>query len=1020
MSIVARGCTLFIAVSDASATPPYRVENRSRTTSIEVRANLRPRDGGAADSTPRPGALLAHLPPASWASVAPVASKADERGSPLVLSSNDVFRVCVGAVPPKKGGRAWEQSEGFGAGGEGHGCEGGDGDGSGGRVLSAQPSKGVAWRAYSLHDVRHLPALTVPYALSRAASSRHHKARQQRRQHFHQLLLQAPLSQLPSWECDGPSSELQVMVRLQQRTRVLVLSDHELDFNAEAMDLAPKLIRLDAQLDAVGLVFIDEGGASGRPQELMHMAMRKVRLELALPTSRFDPASSASEDQPGRRDTELTFSIGLVQIDNLLPSTTYPVVLQTPRCHHDGTSTRVFGGGIGGDGRGKTTRGRGTADASGGGAVAAVRLLVRRRASGQLQDVVIELKPIDLAMEASFLVRLGHLLAGGGESSTRIVASLNRAARRGVSSRALEERLGAFLAAPPDWSQRVPFYCDTLRISGVELTVSSRLDVDMGSELLLMSTSSNAAGSSSSSSERNEHAQGDSEWFGITSLPIVSNLLELLMVLIKGIGANLANISGVPFQFDELRFEHPLCTKSELAYNLLQRMSWQAAAQLGKLLGHSEMLGNPVGMLFEIGTGVTGGLQGVGRGIARGDGDQIVMGGRQLMGSVVGGAAGLGARLTGSLHSIVQRLTESIHRALLGLESEGYDKIEMLPGEDVAGAARASLRRGESVAGASTGGSALVDMRRGLHLSLKEALKAEGKAALKNLAHAIANLLLRPLQGAHQHGTLGVVRGMADGVINFVLLPIGATLETGAVVLHTVEQAARGATLDGPPPLMRPARSFHSDLRLLPLRQCIMTVLEIGVLELRCSSVQRGSVHIQTSIYEPSYGSRRAKHKTEPRGWLDGFRWDHVETHLVRSLDARLLVRVFSTGSHLRLRRRRCIGSVALRLATIRALCRPVHGASDRDERGSRHPGSAVGASPPFISSAAGRCNLHVYHECAPRWFTLRLRAKRREALRAEEELTRHIAQCAHGANGRHATRHARAGGCEHCAARGS
>ena len=121
---------------------------------------------------------------------------------------------------------------------------------------------------------------------------------------------------------------------------------------------------------------------------------------------------------------------------------------------------------------------------------------------------------------------------------------------------------------------------------------------------------------------------------------------------------------------------------------------------------------------------------------------------------------------------------------------------------------------------------------------------------------------------------------------------------------------------------MRPARSFYGDLRLLPLRECMMALLEVTVLELRAgTSVQRGAVHIQTSIYEPSYRSRRAKHKTAPRGWLDGFRWEHTERHLVRSLDARLLVRVFATGSHLRFRKRRCIGSVALRLATIRALC---------------------------------------------------------------------------------------------------
>ena len=48
-------------------------------------------------------------------------------------------------------------------------------------------------------------------------------------------------------------------------------------------------------------------------------------------------------------------------------------------------------------------------------------------------------------------------------------------------------------------------------------------------------------------------------------------------------------------------------------------------------------------------------------------------------------------------------------------------------------------------------------------------------------------------------------------------------------VLHSLEQAALGASTDAPPPLMRPARSFFSDLRLLELRQCMMNVLELQV-----------------------------------------------------------------------------------------------------------------------------------------------------------------------------------------------
>ena len=89
----------------------------------------------------------------------------------------------------------------------------------------------------------------------------------------------------------------------------------------------------------------------------------------------------------------------------------------------------------------------------------------------------------------------------------------------------------------------------------------------------------------------------------------------------------------------------------------------------------------------------------------------------------------------------------------------------------------------------------------------------------------------------------------------------------------------------------------------------------------------------------------------------------------MRSLDARLLVRVYSTGAHLHLKRRHCIGSVALRLATIRGLCAREAGADD--------PAEAAGGT---------------VARCPPRWFPLRLRAKRAEALRAEEDVMR---QCA-------------------------
>ena len=136
------------------------------------------------------------------------------------------------------------------------------------------------------------------------------------------------------------------------------------------------------------------------------------------------------------------------------------------------------------------------------------------------------------------------------------------------------------------------------------------------------------------------------------------------------------------------------------------------------------------------------------------------------MGSAVGGVAGLLARLTGSLHSIVQKLTNALH------EGEGGG------GGAGAGDGRIGQTRGQALAP----GTALTDVRRGLHLSLKEAFKEEGKEALRSLSRVLKGLLRGTLQGHHEHGTMGLARGLADGVINIVLLPIVATLETGAIV----------------------------------------------------------------------------------------------------------------------------------------------------------------------------------------------------------------------------------------------
>ena len=703
VSTVTRGGTVFIAVSDASAAPPYRIENRSRSVTVAVRARrsrLRatPSDTSAGGA-PQPkatsgararraehGALLAVLRPMSWANVAPVESArvlGTALGGVAMLSSADVFSVVVGAVPfGVEPARTASAADAFGGAVAAHAAAAGSVD---------------VWREYSLHDVRHLRALEVPRQPPpppprRSSSSAFGDggAGSSSMPSMHQLpsnfelpdmgfggeygldleqLLAPPAGRYERRaEREGGGgarraehvhrrapSVLHVMVQLHERTRVLVFSDQKLDIAAEtlhrrrleqhrrrravanaALDMLDSTrLRLEASLAAVSLALIDESGRSGRPQELLHAAIHSVRLELQ-PTATF---SSGHAQHDARRASEATFSIGRVQIDNLLPDAAHPVVLQCPRRRegavlsarregspHEGGDAAVADGHGGGGGGGASGGGGGLeagGGAGGGGAVgvgqeAAVRLLVRRRASGQLQDVRLELQPLDVALEASFLKRVDRLLAVGGELSARLVMEVHRLLRVApvaYSHRlhaALEERLSAVLAAPPDWasnsSQRLPFYCDKLTIAPVDVRVSSRLDVGVGGSADVDSASTELGRSSTSD---------------LSTIPIVAHMLQLMIVFVKATTSQLASLSKVPFYFSAFEQDFPLCTKSELLYSVRQAFSWQAAAQLGKLLGHSEMLGNPFGVIQGMGTGVAGAVRGVGEGIVRRDGKQV-------------------------------------------------------------------------------------------------------------------------------------------------------------------------------------------------------------------------------------------------------------------------------------------------------------------------------------------------------------------------------------------------------------
>lgn len=204
-----------------------------------------------------------------------------------------------------------------------------------------------------------------------------------------------------------------------------------------------------------------------------------------------------------------SLSARLLQFDNLLPTCRHPLALRIPSsAFPEGES---------------------------------FQLSLVRQASGRLGKLSIKVSPAEVALEAGLLLRVGRLLGTARRSA-------------GVSRAALSSHLSPELREPPDWSSRQLLFCDELRVSRIAVSVSSWLDFQLEQ---MNETASRHVGL---------HA-GGADWLTVMQqLPVVGSLLKAMVVLVKGLGINLANASGVPFDFKELHIEYLTTTASELAH----------------------------------------------------------------------------------------------------------------------------------------------------------------------------------------------------------------------------------------------------------------------------------------------------------------------------------------------------------------------------------------------------------------------------------------------------------------------
>lgn len=203
---------------------------------------------------------------------------------------------------------------------------------------------------------------------------------------------------------------------------------------------------------------------------------------------------------------------------------------------------------------------------------------------------------------------------------------------------------------------------------------------------------------------------------------------------------HIANITDSSLSFKSVILLHSFQPVGKLTHILAMNYAHQAVFQFYKILGSSELLGNPIGLIDNLGTGVLEFFSEPYKGLIKGPDafvGGVAKGVKSLVGNLVSGGFGSVSKIAGSLHDIVK-------------EVGGGDR-------------RSDIDRQGNIIDGVTGG-------------------------VLDVASGVAGLFTKPLEGAHMSGVTGFFKGIGTGVIGAVASPVAALFRVGGSVAQTIAE----------------------------------------------------------------------------------------------------------------------------------------------------------------------------------------------------------------------------------------
>lgn len=144
----------------------------------------------------------------------------------------------------------------------------------------------------------------------------------------------------------------------------------------------------------------------------------------------------------------------------------------------------------------------------------------------------------------------------------------------------------------------------------------------------------------------------------------------IVLEVLYSVVATLGNISDAPIYFTELIMKNVFSSPADLTRAFIKKYARQGVFQLYSLLGSIDLIGNPIGLLDRLCSGMFEFFNEPRKGLMKGPKEfakGVGKGVRSLITNVVGGSLNSVSRVSGSLYSLVKYIFEEI-----------INKIEML------------------------------------------------------------------------------------------------------------------------------------------------------------------------------------------------------------------------------------------------------------------------------------------------------------------------------------------------------